>query len=44
MTIVSGGRVRRRSSSDLMIVGKSPPWAVLPGPPGKSVSPEKRIG
>ena len=27
-----------------MIVGKSPPWAVLPGPPGKSVSPENRIG
>ena len=44
-TMVSAGSLNRRSSIERMIVGKSPPAKpVAPGPPGKSVSPLKRIG
>ncbi len=40
MTLVSGARVKRRSSMERTMVGKSPPSnLVAPGPPGKSVSP-----
>ncbi len=45
-TSVEGSkRENRRRSMELMIVGKSPPGKdVLPGPPGKRVSPVRSSG